>query len=170
VPVKINGLPAHVLLVHAVVVLVPLAALMLVASAIWPAARAKLGFLTPAVALVALILVPITTHAGHWLQNHLHNDFGHTDPQILTHAHLGAQLLWWVIPLFLISAAVWVLGRRYDLVWRSSDDGNERAVPVWVTAALAAVAVGVAVGTLIWVVRIGESGSRAIWPSGSTTG
>jgi hypothetical protein len=28
---------------------------MLVASAIWPAARAKLGFLTPAVALVALI-------------------------------------------------------------------------------------------------------------------
>jgi hypothetical protein len=170
VPVKINGLPAHVLLVHAVVVFVPLAALMLVASAIWPAARAKLGFLTPAVALVALILVPITTNAGHWLQNHLHNDFGHTSPQIVHHARLGGQLLWWVIPLFVISAAVWVLGRRYDLVWRVADGDNERALPVWITATIAVVATAVAVGTVIWVVRIGESGSRSLWPAGSTTG
>jgi hypothetical protein len=170
VPVKINGLPAHVLLVHAVVVLVPLAALMLVASAIWPAARAKLGFLTPAVALAALILVPITTHAGHWLQNHLPNDFGYTNKQIVHHAHLGGQLLWWVIPLFVVSAAVWLIGRRYDLVWRPAAGGNGRALPVWVTAAIAVVAVGVALGTLIWVVRIGESGSRSIWPAGSTTG
>jgi hypothetical protein len=170
VPVEINGLPAHVLLVHAVVVLVPLAALMLVASAIWPAARAKLGFLTPAVALVALILVPITTNAGHWLQDHLHNNFGHTDPRVLHHTHLGGQLLWWVIPLFFVAAGVWLIGRRYDLVWRMADGENERALPVWVTAVIAVVAVGVAVGTLIWVVRIGESGSRSIWPPGSTTG
>jgi hypothetical protein len=170
VPVKINGLPAHVLLVHAVVVFVPLAALMLVASAMWPAARAKLGLLTPAVALVALILVPITTNAGHWLQDHLHNNFGHTDPRILHHVSLGSQLLWWVIPLFIVAAAVWLIGRRYDMVWRVADAGNERALPVWVTALIALVAVGVAVGTLIMIVRIGESGSRSIWPPGSTTG
>jgi hypothetical protein len=42
--------------------------------------------------------VPITTHAGHWLQNHLHNDFGHTDPRIL-----------------------------HDLVWRVADGADERA-------------------------------------------
>jgi hypothetical protein len=170
VPVKINGLPAHVLLVHAVVVFVPLAALMLVASAVWPAARAKLGFLTPAVALVALILVPITTNAGHWLQDHLHNNFGHTDPEIVHHAHLGGQLLWWVLPLFVVSAGVWLLSRRYDLVWRTPEGERERALPVWATAVVALVSIGVAVGTLIWVVRIGESGSRSIWPAGSTTG
>ena len=169
-PVKISGLPAHILLVHAVVVFVPLAALMLVASATWPAARAKLGFLTPAVALVALVLVPITTNAGHWLQNHLHNDFGHTDPRIVQHAHLGGQLLWWVIPLFVVSAGLWVIGRRYNLVWRAADGADERALPVWVTGLIAVVATGVAVGTIIWVVRIGESGSRSIWPPGSTTG
>jgi uncharacterized membrane protein len=39
-----------------------------------------------------------------------------------------------------------------------------------VTAVIAVVATVVAVGTLIWVIRIGESGSRAIWPAGSTTG
>ena len=169
-PVKINGLPAHVLLVHAVVVLVPLAALMLVASAIWPAARAKLGFLTPAVAFVALILVPITTNAGHWLQNHLPGNFGHTDSRVLHHVQLGRQLLWWVIGLFVVAAAVWLLARRYDLAWRVADGADERALPVWVTALIAVVAVGVAVGTIIMVVRIGESGSQSIWRPGSTTG
>lgn len=37
----INGLPAHVLLVHAVVVLVPLTAIMLVLAAFWPSARRR---------------------------------------------------------------------------------------------------------------------------------
>jgi hypothetical protein len=34
----VNGLPAHILLVHAIVVLLPLAALLLVLTAVWPAA------------------------------------------------------------------------------------------------------------------------------------
>jgi hypothetical protein len=38
----IGGLPAHILLVHAVVVLVPLAALLVVLVTAWPAARARL--------------------------------------------------------------------------------------------------------------------------------
>ena len=37
----VNGLPAHVLLVHAVVVLVPLTSLLLVLVAVWPAARRR---------------------------------------------------------------------------------------------------------------------------------
>lgn len=44
---EINALPAHVLLIHLVIVPVPAAAVMLIASAVWPAARARLGFLTP---------------------------------------------------------------------------------------------------------------------------
>ena len=39
----VNGLPAHVLLVHAIVVLLPLAALLLVLTAVWPAARSRLA-------------------------------------------------------------------------------------------------------------------------------
>ncbi|HVU91081.1 MAG TPA: hypothetical protein VHC23_02535, partial [Jatrophihabitans sp.] len=101
---KINGLPAHVLLIHVVVVLIPAAAVMLVASAVWPAARAKLGFLTPAVALVALVLVPITTNAGEWLQNHLPGNIGHTNPKIRHHAELGDQLLPWAIGIFVMAA------------------------------------------------------------------
>ena len=48
---EVNGLPLHVLLVHFIVVGVPLAALLTVLSALWPAARRRLGIITPLVAL-----------------------------------------------------------------------------------------------------------------------
>ncbi|MCF4136294.1 hypothetical protein L1856_04490 [Streptomyces sp. Tue 6430] len=39
----VNGLPAHVLFVHFVIVLVPLSALAVVAGAIWPGAARRMG-------------------------------------------------------------------------------------------------------------------------------
>jgi len=164
VPVQINGLPAHILLIHIVIVLVPLAALMLVASAVWPAARAKLGFLTPAVALVALVFVPITTNAGKWLRDHLPGNQGRLDPLIRRHAQLGGTLLPWAIGIFVVAVAVWLLGRRFDLGWRRS-----AALPVWVTAIVAVVAIGVSAGGVVQLYRIGDSGAKAEW-TGRTAG
>jgi hypothetical protein len=163
---KINGLPAHVLLIHAVVVLVPLGAVMLVASAVWPAARARLGVLTPAVALVALVLVPITTHAGEWLEHHLPG--AETSPQIRRHADLGHQLLPWAVGIFLMAAAVWLLGRRFELPWRRpapdhTSPRSGRALPVWATAVIAAIAIAVSVGGVVQLYRIGDSGAKAVW-------
>ena len=43
----INGLPAHVLIVHFVVVLVPLTALALAVCAIWPSAAQRMGIVLP---------------------------------------------------------------------------------------------------------------------------
>ena len=80
-PTQINGLPAHVLLVHLVVVFVPIAALMLIASVAWPAARRRLGVGTPLVALIPLVVVPVTTHAGEWLKDRLPEN-----PRIERHA------------------------------------------------------------------------------------
>ncbi len=61
---EFNGLPVHILLIHLVVAGIPLAALLTVLSAVWPAARRRLGVITPIVALLALISIPITTAAG----------------------------------------------------------------------------------------------------------
>jgi hypothetical protein len=171
VPVKLNGLPAHILLIHVVIVLVPLAAAMLVVSAVWPAARAKLGFLTPAVAAVALIFIPITMNAGKWLRDHLNNNLGNTDPRIIRHTHLAYHLWPWVLALFVVSVAVWVLGRTYELGWRPTAALTaRRALPVWVTAVVAVAAVVVSVGAVVELYRIGESGSRAVWPPGIVNG
>lgn len=130
-PTQTDGLPAHVLLVHAVVVLMPLAALMLMASAVWPAARRRLGVATPEFALVVLILCPITTHAGSWLRDRI--DPQHRDAQITRHANLGNGLLIWAVGLFVLAAAVWELGRRFELSLRPA----AAALPVWLLAALA---------------------------------
>jgi hypothetical protein len=183
---KINGLPAHVLLIHVVIVLVPLAALMLVAGAVWPAARARLGFLTPAVALVALAFVPITTHAGTWLRDHL----GFTTAAVRKHTQLGATLLPWAIGVFVMAAAVWLLDRRYEMTWRSSPAAAEppvespggggtttltkpattkQALPVWVNAVVAVLALVVAVGTVVQLYRIGDSGAHAVWDGSAAT-
>ncbi|MFZ2177676.1 MAG: hypothetical protein WAW17_27340 [Rhodococcus sp. (in: high G+C Gram-positive bacteria)] len=45
-----NGLPAHVLLVHFVVVLAPLTAILLILCALWPAARRRMVWLIRALA------------------------------------------------------------------------------------------------------------------------
>ena len=64
---EIAGLPLHPLLVHAVVVLTPLTALALVLGSVWPAARRRLGIVTPLAALLLIVLVPITVAAGEAL-------------------------------------------------------------------------------------------------------
>jgi hypothetical protein len=168
VPVKINGLPAHILLIHVVIILVPLAAVMLVASATWPAARAKLGFLTPAVALVALVFVPITMNAGKWLRDHLQGNFGNTDPRVIRHTHLGYHLWPWALALFLVAAALWLLNRRYELSWRPTGSTARMALPVWVTALVAVAAIVVSVGAVVELYRIGDSGSKAEWHDRTT--
>ena len=94
-----------------VVVLIPLGALFTVLSAGWPAARRKLGH-SPLTCAVALVFVPITTNAGHWLQNRI--DPSHANQAIDHHANLAANYLFYAIGLFVISAAVWVLGRRFE--------------------------------------------------------
>ncbi|MDT4951239.1 MAG: hypothetical protein QOJ37_3834 [Pseudonocardiales bacterium] len=186
-PVKINGLPAHILLIHAVIVLLPLGALMLVASAVWPAARRKLGFLTPAVSLIALILVPVTTNAGEWLRDRLPQN-----PAIQKHADLGDTLLPWAAGIFVVAAALWLLGRRFELTWRpdsTAPDPDEPAattgstgsvgtatltqtrpaptklpaLPVWVAAVVAVIALAVSAGGVVQLYRIGDSGSKAVW-------
>ncbi|MFN2562265.1 MAG: hypothetical protein ABR571_13345 [Jatrophihabitans sp.] len=187
---KIHGLPAHVLLIHAVVILFPLAAGMLVASAVWPAARRKLTWLTPALAFAVLALVPVTTNSGEWLQKRLPDTAA-----IEKHAHLGHDLLPWAVGIFALAAAVWLLDRRYDLSWRPTpidrgepveppppapaDRGGSamatltrpaaaataRPLPVWVTAVVAVLAIGVSTGGVVQLVRIGDSGAKAVWGS-----
>jgi hypothetical protein len=63
----VNGLPAHALLVHFIVVLAPLTALLVMLCALWGAARRHLVWLTLVLAIVTTVLTPITIEAGQWL-------------------------------------------------------------------------------------------------------
>ena len=103
-PGEFQGLPLHVLLVHGVIVLIPLAALLTVLSAVWPAARRRLGIITPLVALVALIAVPVTPNAGEWL---CERRLSPRRQLIQEHADLGRTMIWFAIGLFVASLLAW---------------------------------------------------------------
>ncbi|CAO5249762.1 DUF2231 domain-containing protein [Frankia sp. AgKG'84/4] len=168
-PTEINGLPAHALLVHVVVVLVPLAALLVVLSALWPAARRRLGVLTPLCALVAVVSVPLTTHAGEWLEARVP-----ADPLVRRHAELGDQLLPWAGGLFVIAAFGWYWSRRADgLAGAPAAGGGAHATArggvTAMTAVLAVLAIVIAVGSVVQIYRIGDSGAKAVWHDSVTS-
>ncbi|MFJ1602095.1 DUF2231 domain-containing protein [Streptomyces sp. NPDC088253] len=157
-PSIVNGLPAHVLFVHFVVVLVPLSALALVVCAIWPHLARRLGVLPPALALVTLVSVPLTTQAGEWLEKHVDSS-----SLVQRHAQLGDGLLPWALGLFVLSSALWWAARR-----TAPGQGDTRGPVVRLTSApirTAAIVLSlvVAAGSVVDVYRIGDSGAKAAW-------
>jgi hypothetical protein len=186
-PTQIGGLPAHVLLVHLAVVLLPTASLVVLLAAWWPAARRRLGLLTPVLAVLALLVVPVTTHAGNWLKERLP-----PQPAIERHAQLGSGLLIWVIGLAVLGVATYVVGLIADRQAVAGRVGAAEPVPVGAGAAAqpagasaepsrqanpmfaVSLVVGVlatvlAVGTTVQTYRVGDSGAHAVWQGVGTS-
>ncbi|MEU1801590.1 DUF2231 domain-containing protein [Streptomyces sp. NPDC019937] len=159
----INGLPAHVLLVHFVVVLVPLTALALVVCAVRPTAARRLGVVLPLLALVTLALVPLTTNAGEWLERHVDSN-----ALVRRHTELGDGLLPWAGGLFVLAAVVWWTARR-AAASGSGTPGSARGSGTAVRVAAAVLSVLVAAGAVVDVYRIGDSGAKAAWHDAFST-
>jgi hypothetical protein len=156
-PTEIGGLPAHILLVHLAVVAIPVAAVLTVLSTVWPAARARLGVVTPLVALLALLVVPITTHAGEWLQDRVT-----PSALIARHVHLGHEMLPWAIGLFVVSAAQYAWF-RFGETRLSTGAGSSVRYRLGVVVLASVLAIVVGAGSIVQIYRIGESGSKAVW-------
>lgn len=148
----INGLPIHPLVVHAIVVLVPLAALGTIAIAVKPGWRRRYGHLVVACAAISTVLTPIATSSGEALEEQVGNPG--------EHAELGDQLLWFLIPLLVVAAALWWLDRKQAMA--DPDDGEtaDHSTALKVLAVLGVVA---ALATTFQVYRIGDTGARAAW-------
>jgi drug/metabolite transporter (DMT)-like permease len=157
-PTLIHGLPAHVLLVHLVVILVPVAGLVLVAQGWSRPVRRWAGVGGPLLCLGALVMVPVTTNAGKWLRDHLPPELA-SSPLVKKHTDLGNGLLPWVIAMLVLSLAVWWLGRQPD---------NGR-IPALLPVVVAVLATGVAVGAIVETYRIGDSGAQAVWTGAVVT-
>lgn len=160
-PLTISGLPLHVLVVHAVVVLVPLAALGTAAIALWPAARRRYGWLVVGVTAVATAAIPVATSSGEDLRSRLADS-----SLIAAHAELADQLLVFVICLLVVSAGFMtthqLLSRREAGTGPGTALAPVRSLTV-VRVVAAVLTVVFAAIALVQVVRIGESGARAAW-------
>jgi hypothetical protein len=147
----VTGLPLHPLVVHATEVIVPTAALVVVLAALWPSFRRWARFLPVGLALVALVLVPISTQSGEALQERVRQT-----SLIQTHVDMAEGLAPWVFVLLVVAAVqLW-------WNWNEREAASPRA-PGWVALVLAVTAVLAASGTIVEAVRIGHSGATATW-------
>lgn len=144
----ISGLPAHPLLVHFIVVLVPLTAILAIACAVWPAARQRMVWLVVALAGIVLVLTPITAEAGEWLYERTPDS-----PWLDTHEHLGETMIYVALALAVAAALVAFVHVR-------SGRGHSSTV---LSVVVAVVVVVIGVGATIQVYRVGDSGARSVW-------
>ncbi|MDQ1615761.1 MAG: hypothetical protein QOJ60_1700 [Actinomycetota bacterium] len=144
----ILGLPVHALVVHVVVVLVPLAAIGIIAMAVHPPWRERFGWAVLLIATAGLVAVPVATASGKNLKNRL-NASGPVARMIAAHQHIAQLVLWPTL-------AMWVLGIL--LVWMHRR--GQTGVAVTAVALLSVVASLTAAGT---VVVAGHRGSKAVW-------
>jgi ABC-type branched-subunit amino acid transport system permease subunit len=96
-----NGLPAHVLLVHFIVVLGPLTAVLAIVCTFWPAARQRLVWLVLALAVITAVLTPLTTDAGEWLAKRKGRS-----PLLHAHTALGDTMVYFSIALVTAAALI----------------------------------------------------------------
>ncbi|MEU1473884.1 DUF2231 domain-containing protein [Streptomyces sp. NPDC005760] len=161
----VNGLPAHVLIVHFVIVLVPLSALAVVAGAIWPGAARRMGIVLPVLGLLTLASVPLATQAGEWLEEHVDGN-----ALVRRHAELGDGLLPWAAGLFVLAVAIWWTTRRSAAAQTTPGEQRTRSASsrsaLVVRVAVVVLSVGVAAGAVVDVYRIGDSGAKAAWQDG----
>jgi hypothetical protein len=171
-PATISGSPTHVLIVHAVAVLLPLSILAALTLVCVPAARRAFAEVTVGLAFLGCVAVPLAFFSGSTLRRRLPNS-----ALIDHHVALAHQLLP-AAALFGLSLAAFVL---VDLIRRSRHgdvnrvelaalvrlpavrDYSRRHRLLALHRATAALLVVMAVVTGIAVVRAGDSGAKAAW-------
>jgi hypothetical protein len=139
------GLPTHVLVVHAVVVLLPIAALGAIATVLRRSWINRLGAATTAIGAVALVATWLSRFSG----SNLASRVGNPEP----HVELGHDLPIYATGFFVLWVLYWLFARGVP--------GN-RTRPWWLVS-LGVVVVLASIGVIWFTILTGHSGSAATW-------
>lgn len=154
---NLAGLPAHPLVVHAAVVLVPLAALGTVVIALWPAARRRIGWIVVGLAVVGLIASWVAKESGESLEERVDED-----EAVEEHAEMGDEFPLYAFLLAATSGGVMVV----DHLRRRREDDPGPGGTGWVRPAaigMSVLAVGASALGTYKVIEVGHSGAKATW-------
>ena len=144
------GLPAHPLVVHAAVALLPLAAIATIITAAVPRSRQHYAPVALGLALVATLAVGLAQGSGEALEERVDET-----ELVEEHTEQGETVLPWAIALTVVAAGVTVapmVTRRYP-----------KLSPTRVTAVLVIAALITGIGALWTVIDVGHSGAKATW-------
>lgn len=154
------GIPAHPLLIHAAVVFVPLLALVAIAYAFVPLVRPHTRWVLGLLAVGAPISTLLSKLSGDAFFDRMAAAGRITEefyPTIENHQQLGNMTLFATIILGIVTLAlVYFVGPR---VAAAGAAGRGRILPL-VLQVLTVIAAGL---SLYYVIRTGDSGSKAVW-------
>jgi len=145
----ILGIPAHPLFVHAAVVFVPLLALFSVVYAFVPGWRAKVDWLTVALAVIAPLAALFAKLSG---DKFIAARYPIQKPaNVLQHRSFGTSTFWWTLALGLGTGVLfWVIRRGPQ-------------APVWLRTGAQVVVLILAAIAAYYVIRAGDSGAASVW-------
>lgn len=171
---ELFGLPAHPLLVHAAVVLVPLAAVGIVLIAVVPGWRARFGIVVFALAVAATVFAFVAKESGEALEDSVRES-----DVLEQHAALGDAAVWFALPLVVVAGVLWWLGRRgtrstsdasrTDSSTSTSTSSGPKPLAPWLNVVVAVVAIAVAAGSTVQFIQIGHLGAQATWSNVQVT-
>lgn len=156
---EIGGLPAHILLIHAVVVLAPMAGVMAVIFAVWRRSRTYLAWPLGVLALLMVPLSILTAEAGEQLE-----DVRPASELIKEHAEQGGFFRI-VAVIFLVVVAAQVLAAFPSTLsrWTVLRGAGQALSARWLVPATSVLGVLAGLFLIYESVVTGHSGSASVW-------
>ena len=136
----ITGLPVHPLVIHAVVVWIPVMAILTILVAVRKNLREKYSWWVAGANFLLFLITLVAKESGEALQEAKGGQLA------IEHGQLGSVLPWFVLVMTAASAAVAGTSRNRTL--------GPVAVVISILTSIAAV---------WWTVRTGDAGARAVW-------
>jgi Predicted membrane protein (DUF2231) len=180
IPKTVNGLPFHPLMVHAVVVLVPLAVIGTIGIALWPAMRRHFALAVLVIGIVGGLSVPVAMASGSDFRARLG-----AAQLVRTHQAFAHKLLYWTFA-FVVVMVVLDLARRLGPVQASLgtapaealqttrfERGVGRVIPEALRnqvqflrraqPVMSVLSVALAIVVAYYCYKTGDSGAKAVW-------
>jgi hypothetical protein len=151
---QVNGLPVHVLVLHAAVVFVPLLALGAIVYALVARWRPKIGWAVGLLSVIAPLCTLVAKLSGEKLYDRLvaQGLKGNGLAILNDHMGYGTRTFWFSLALGVVTLIEVVL------TWRGSSK-----LPMIAQIVFAVVMVVLAVITGYYIYKTGDSGAHAVW-------
>lgn len=142
---SVAGLPLHPLVIHAAIVLIPLAAISALVMSYLPSFSRRYGKLTLVIAIVAQLSLFLAKVTGEAFEEILDKDVGN-------HAELGEIAPFITLPMVAL----------IYLRWRLDRSGANVGSP-WVRRLTSLALIVASLASIVIVVLVGHSGAESVW-------
>jgi hypothetical protein len=156
----IFGLPAHPLLVHIPVVLIPLCAAGAIWIVVWPSWRPRIGWIVVALSGFTVVMSKLAADSGEAFEDALDKE----STLLEHHVELGDTFVWFALVFFVsvLALMLWDRAQRRKDDPSGGSDGRVRATsPAAIVLSILVVVTAAAASFRVY--QVGHSGAESVW-------